>query len=109
MRLISGIIWNRIFKGMKLQMDATLQYVKGNEADWWPQVTPDDKNIPSPYNTYLHTDLPPTPISNASLAAITAAYNPIKTSCLFYIHDKKGNIHCSATYVGQLANIKKYY
>ncbi len=109
MNLISGIIWNRLFAGMKLQMDATLQYAKGNETNWWPQVNPSDKKIDSPYNTYIYADLPPTPISNPGLAAITAAYNPAKTTCLFYLHDKNGVIHCSATYAGHLKNIQKYY
>jgi UPF0755 protein len=110
MKLISGIIWNRIFKGMKLQMDATLQYAKGNEdVGWWPQVSPQDKKIDSPYNTYLHTDLPPSPIANPGLDAITAAYNPQKTNCMYYLHDKNGIIHCSATYEGHKANISKYY
>jgi UPF0755 protein len=110
MRLISGIIWNRIFKGMKLQMDATLQYAKGNEENgWWPEVDPKDKNIDSPYNTYMYTSLPPSAIANPGLAAIEAAYNPQKTSCLYYLHDKKGIIHCSATYEGHKKNIAKYY
>jgi UPF0755 protein len=110
MKLISGIIWNRIFKGMKLQMDATLQYAKGSEeAGWWPQVNPQDKNIDSPYNTYMYTELPPSPIASPGLAAIEAAYNPQKTNCLFYLHDKKGVIHCSATYEGHKKNIAKYY
>lgn len=109
MKLISGIIWNRLFKGMKLQMDATLQYAKGEEGDWWPTVEPEDKQINSPYNTYLHSSLPPTPIANPGISAISAAYNPQKTSCLFYLHDKKGNIHCSSTYQGHLNNIDKYY
>ncbi len=110
MRLISGIIWNRLFNGMKLQMDATLQYAKGNEEDgWWPTIGPDDKNIDSPYNTYLHTSLPPYPIANPGLAALEAAYNPQKTNCLFYIHDKNRNIHCSTTYAQHLKNIAKYY
>lgn len=110
MRLISGIIWNRIFAGMKLQMDATLQYAKGNEEDgWWPKVIPEDKNIESPYNTYMYNSLPPTPIANPGIAAIEAAYNPQKTSCMFYLHDKKGNIHCSKTYSEHKKNIEKYY
>jgi UPF0755 protein len=110
MKLISGIIWNRIFKGMKLQMDATLQYAKGSEeTGWWPQVNPQDKNIDSPYNTYMYTELPPSPIASPGLAAIEAAYNPQKTNCLFYLHDKKGVIHCSATYEGHKKNIAKYY
>lgn len=109
MKLISGIIWNRLFSGMKLQMDATLQYAKGSEENgWWGKVKSADKNILSSYNTYLHVGLPPTPIANPGLAAIDAAYNPQKTSCIFYIHDKKGRIHCSATYEGHKANIAKY-
>jgi UPF0755 protein len=107
MKLISGIIWNRIFSGMKLQIDATLQYAKGDENLWWPQVTPKDKSIDSPFNTYMYA-MPPTPIANPGMAAIEAAYNPQKTSCLFYLHDKNRNIHCAATYAQHLINIKKY-
>ncbi len=109
MKLISGIIWNRLFDGMKLQMDATLQYAKGSEEDgWWTHVSPKDKNIVSSYNTYLHTGLPPTPIANPGLAAIEAAYNPEKTSCIFYLHDKQGKIHCTKTYAEHKKNIEKY-
>lgn len=82
MKLISGIIWNRVFDGMKLQIDATLQYAKGTEEKWWPQVVSKDKNIKSPYNTYIY-DMPPAPIASPGLAAIEAAYNPQKTSCMF--------------------------
>jgi UPF0755 protein len=109
MRLISGIIWNRIFKGMKLQMDATLQYAKGTSTNWWPTVLPADTKIASLYNTYIYPSLPPSPIDSPGLDAISAAYNPQTTSCIFYIHDKSGNIHCSATYQGHLNNIAKYY
>ncbi len=110
MRIISGIIWNRIFKGMNLQMDATLQYAKGSkESGWWPKVIPEDKFIKSPYNTYQNGGFPPTPISNPSIAAISAALNPQKTDCLFYLHDRLRRIHCSETYDEHLANIEKYY
>lgn len=110
MRLISGIIWNRIFLGMKLQMDATLQYAKGTEEDgWWPRVNPEDKDIESLYNTYMYNSLPPTAIASPGIAALEAAYNPQKTSCIFYLHDKKGIIHCSKTYEQHKANIAKYY
>ena len=90
MKLISGIIWN----GMKLQIDATVQYAKGNEEDgWWEQVNKGDTKINSPYNTYLYAGLPPGAIDNPGLDAIEAAYNPQKTDCLFYLHDKHGQIH----------------
>lgn len=110
MRLISGIIWNRIFNGMSLDIDATLQYAKGTEKiGWWPKVVPNDKYIDSPYNTYQNKGLPPSPISSPSIAAIQAALNPKKTECLFYLHDKRRNIHCSVTYKEHVANINRYY
>lgn len=123
MNIISGVIWNRIFKGMSLDMDATLQYVKANEQEkklasventstssviWWPKVESKDKYIDSPFNTYQNEGLPPTAISNPSLAAIKAAFNPAKTDCLFYIHDNTRNIHCAATYAVHKQNVQKY-
>lgn len=108
MNLISGIIWNRLFAGMPLQIDATLQYVKGSKSDgWWTEVDSADKNLKSPYNTYLNKGLPPTPISNPGTAAIAAALAPQKTSCLFYLHEN-GEIHCSKTYAGHKDNIAAY-
>jgi uncharacterized YceG family protein len=116
MRVISGIIWNRLFNNMNLQIDATLQYAKANEpgkvassGTWWGAVVPKDKYISSPYNTYEHAGLPPGPIANPSLAAVLAALNPVKTSCLFYFHDSHGVFHCSNTYAEHVALLKKYY
>jgi UPF0755 protein len=110
MRLISGIIWNRISRGMKLQVDATLQYAKGSEEEgWWPRVRPEDKKIQSPYNTYLYEGLPAGAISNPGPDAIYAAYNPQKTNCLFYLHDRSKRIHCAETYAGHKRNIDMYY
>ncbi len=107
MRLISGIIWNRVFAGMKLQIDATLQYAKGEEELWWPRVDPRDKYIESPFNTYKY-NIPPSPIASPGIAAIEAAYNPQKTSCMFYLHDKYRRIHCSRTYEEHKAKIKRH-
>lgn len=113
MRMISGIIWNRLWKGMNLQIDATLQYAKADTDSkvktWWPPVVPKDKYIKSPYNTYQNKGLPPGPIANPSVAAVIAALNPKKTDCLFYFHDKKGEFHCAATYKEHVALLKKYY
>ncbi len=108
MNLISGVIWNRIFRGMNLEMDATLQFVKGTPTNWWPQVRGEDKYIESPFNTYQNKGLPPTAIANPSLAAIEAAYNPTKTDCIFYLHDKEGDIHCTNNYQAHKDNVQKY-
>lgn len=108
MNLISGIIWNRIFRGMDLEMDATLQYVKGTSTNWWPQVKSADKYIDSPFNTYQNGGLPPTAISNPGISAIAAAYNPQKTDCIFYLHDNDGQIHCTSNYKAHKENVQKY-
>ncbi|MDE2173429.1 MAG: endolytic transglycosylase MltG [Patescibacteria group bacterium] len=112
MRLISGVIWNRLFINMNIQIDATLQYAKADRTaagSWWPRIVPADRFIKSPYNTYLHSGLPPTPIASPSVAAILAALNPVKTSCLFYFHDASGKFHCSDTYAEHVALLKQYY
>ena len=112
MRLVSGIIWNRIFAGMNLQLDSTLQYAKATKqstALWWPPVSPHDKYIKSPYNTYLNNGLPPTPIASPSVEAVLAALNPVKTDCFFYFSDAQGNFHCSQTYQQHKALIDRYY
>jgi cell division protein YceG involved in septum cleavage len=112
MREISGVIWNRLFTDMPLQLDATLQYAKANKANeksWWPVPKPADKYIKSPFNTYSNKGLPPTPIANPSSAAVLAALNPIPTDCVYYFHDKKSNYHCSVTYEEHVRKLKQMY
>lgn len=108
MRLISGVIYNRLELGMPLQIDATLQYAKGDEEEWWPVPQSEDKYIDSPYNTYENDGLPPSPIATPGKSAILAALNPSSTDCVFYLHDKRGNIHCSTTYSGHKRNVAWY-
>jgi uncharacterized YceG family protein len=112
MRYISGVIWNRLFIDMPLQLDATLQYARGSKASesrWWPRVLPRDKFIESPYNTYEHSGLPPTPIANPSAEAVIAALNPRITKCMFYFHDSKGKFYCTETYEEHVAKLKEIY
>jgi UPF0755 protein len=108
MPLIAGIIWNRLLKGMKLEIDATVQYALGREGNWWPKIKPEDYKIDSPYNTYLYKGKPPTPICNPGISAIKAVLEPKETEYLYYLHDEKGNIHLAKTYEEHLLNIEKY-
>lgn len=109
MAIISGVIQNRLKAGMPLAIDATLQYMEGNEADgWWAPPRKAGSYGNSPFNTYKNKGLPPHPIANPGLASIEAALNPTATNCLFYIHDNNGKMHCSPTYKGQQANVAKY-
>lgn len=112
MRIISGIIWNRLFLGMPLQIDATVQYVKASTYPgngWWPQIKLGDQRRRSVYNTYLNKGLPPGPIASPSVASVIAALNPKSTPCIFYFHDDYGNFYCSETYEDHVAKLKKIY
>lgn len=109
MPLIAGIMWNRLDDDMRLQIDASLQYAKGNEEDgWWRAPTSEDKYIDSDFNTYQHEGLPPAPIANPGLDSIKAVLYPEATSCMYYLHDYRGIIHCSPSYAGHVANIREY-
>lgn len=109
MKLISGILWNRLLGRQKLEVDATVQYAKGKtDGKWWPPVFGSDiRDIDSPYNTYKYMGLPPHPIANPSLEAIEAALNPMDTDCFYYLHAHR-QIYCSKTYEEHLDNIEKY-
>lgn len=110
--VIAGILLNRYKQNMALQVDATLQFALGYqpfEKSWWKkELSEDDKNINSPYNTYENPGLPPGPISNPGLAAIKAAIYPATTEYLYYLHDKTGAVHYAKTIEEHNANIRKY-
>ncbi|MCQ2550895.1 MAG: endolytic transglycosylase MltG [Clostridia bacterium] len=84
--LVSSVIYNRLKKGMMLQMDSTVSYLlKDNRVN----LTNQDIAIDSPYNTYKYDGLPPTPIGNSGASAIKAAFNPEKTDYLFFVLSEK--------------------
>lgn len=103
--LVAGILWNRIKLGMPLQVDAVFGYIF-NRATYSP--SPADLKVASPYNTYLHTGLPPGPIDNPGLDTLEAAVNPTKTSYLYYLTGHDGLMHYATTYPGHQANLRKY-
>lgn len=110
MPLIAGVLWNRLLKDQKLDIDATIQYaIGGKNGKWWPRITGSDiRNTDSRFNTYIYKGLPPHPISNPGLTAIKAVLNPEQTDCFYYLHDRNRKIHCSITYEEHLDNIEKY-
>ena len=74
---IARVIYNRLFFGMPLQIDASLYYQQDGDLPF-----SELREIDTPYNTYLHTGLPPTPIANPGRASIEAALNPAPTPSL---------------------------
>lgn len=105
-RMIAGVLWNRINRGMPLQVDATFAYTIGKGTF---QLTMKDLTTPSPYNTYVNKGLPPTPIGSPSLDSLTAAVTPTKNDFLYFLADKHGVTHFCKNYACQLANKARYF
>lgn len=110
--LVASVILNRLNIGMKLDIDATVQYALGyqeNQKSWWKkELTKDDLNINSTYNTYKNRGLPPAPISNPGLAVLQAVVNAPDTDYLYYISDRNGRNHYARTFEEHNKNIIKY-
>lgn len=110
MKLVASILKHRLSIGMPLQVDASLQYLKAESGGgrWWLTPLAGDKNIDSPFNTYLYSGLPPAPICNPGYQAILASLNPEPTTMLFYLHDKDGRMHIAETLSQHNLNINQY-
>ena len=79
--LFSSVIHNRLDDGWKLQLDSTLHYIKGTSTF---DLTYDDMEIDSPYNTYLYEGLPAGPICSPGKASLEAALNPSSTNYWYW-------------------------
>ncbi len=102
--VISSIFHNRLRVGMRLQSDATVNYVtkKGDAA-----ALIEDTLIQSPYNTYQSDGLPPTPINNPGINSLKAALYPDQTGFFFFFHDDSGNSYLSVTYEEHLNKVRE--
>jgi UPF0755 protein len=103
---IARVIYNRLAKGMPLQIDATVEYALG---EYKSKLTLEDLKVSSAYNTYLHRGLPPTPIANPGLAALEAALSPAKGKWLYYVLiDAQGHHAFTASY-DEFLKLKQQY
>lgn len=103
--IVSGVLWNRISKGMPLQVDATFMYLIGKKSS---ELTAADLKMKSTYNTYTNKGLPAGPIGNPGIAAIRAAVHPTASSYLYYLSDDNGGMHYAKTFDEHIANKAKY-
>ena len=105
MNIVSGIFWNRMRDGMRLESDATLTYVLRDKV---AAHSSKDLKLDSPYNSYLYAGLPPGPIGNPGIKAIEAAINPAKTDYYFFLTGNSGKTFFAKTYAEHLTNKRKY-
>ncbi len=102
---VAGVFWHRLQIGMRLESDATVNYVLGTSRR---QPTFADTEVEHPYNTYRNAGLPPGPIGNPGMDAIMAAIHPTDTEYLFFLHKPNYEIVLSRTFADHLAAKARY-
>lgn len=91
---VSRVTYNRLRDGMELQYDSTINYVQNEPTI---RTNSEDRERPGPYNSYMNTGLPPTPISSPSKEALAAAVAPEEGEWLFFVRCEKNGMSCFAT------------
>ena len=107
---ISSVIYNRLNKKMKLQIDATVIYALTNgEYSMKRNLLLKDLKIDHPYNTYIYNGLPPKPISYVGKETLDIIFENYKTDFLFYFFNKSLNRHIfSKTYEEHRKKLNDY-
>jgi UPF0755 protein len=102
---VARVIFNRLERGMPLQMDSTINYAL-NRATL--KTTTSDTRLDSPYNSYQRMGLPPTPIDNPGEDAMRAAINPPPGDWLYFVTVKPGDTRFAATYEEHQRNVAEF-
>jgi UPF0755 protein len=105
MPLMASVIENRLAKGMRLQMDSTLNYGKNSHKIVTSKRIKTDRSY---YNTYKYSGIPPTPLCTVSLEALESALNPSKSDYLYFMLNKKGKHDFSSSYEAHKKNIRAF-
>lgn len=102
--IVAGVIENRLKKGMRLQIDASINY---GLQKWRPLARSEYRTVDSPYNLYRNDGLPPTPICSPTIATIRDTLNPRSHSYLYYVALPTGESLFSESFDEHRQNIKR--
>jgi UPF0755 protein len=105
---VSRVIYNRLDKHMKLQLDSTVHYATGSVGR--VGTTDAERGSSSPYNTYVHLGLPPTPISAPGGDALQAALHPASGSWLYFVttNPDTGLTKFATSYAEHLKHVQEF-
>ncbi len=103
--IVSGVYYNRLKKGIRLQADPTIQFILPNGPR---PLKYSDLKRQSPYNTYMNSGLPPGPVNNPGLASIRAALYPQKHKYLFFVANGEGGHTFTKNYKEHLKAVREY-
>jgi UPF0755 protein len=113
--IIAGVFLRRLRLGIPLEADPTVQYALGSDPEsvaehgyWKKELTQQDLEIDSPYNTYRRTGLPPGPIANPGLDSIVAVVRPAQTNYLYFVAKPDGSHAFAETLEEHLRNVELY-
>lgn len=93
--LMASVIENRLAKGMRLEIDSTINYIFDYQKK---RILYKDLEVESPYNSYRNFGLPPGPICSPTKDSVEAAYHPAQTEYYFFVTKGGGAHHFSKTY-----------
>ncbi|MDX2560576.1 endolytic transglycosylase MltG [Streptomyces sp. TX20-6-3] len=105
MSKVARVVHNRLARGMALQMDSTLNYALGRST---VDTTLEDTRLRSPYNTYEHKGLPPTPIGNPGDQAMDAVIRPADGDWLYFVTVTPGDTRFTADYAAHQVNVAEF-
>jgi UPF0755 protein len=104
--IVSDILWSRIARGMRLQVDSSVHYVTGKTGNVF--TSDEDRHSSSPWNTYEHVGLPLGPIGNPALDAIRSALYPEKNDYLYFLTGNDGKNYFAKTLDEHNQNVYRY-
>ncbi|MDH6217996.1 endolytic transglycosylase MltG [Streptomyces pseudovenezuelae] len=102
---VARVVFNRLERGMPLQMDSTLNYALNRST---LRTTADDTRIDNPYNSYMRMGLPPTPIDNPGEDAMRAAITPTPGDWLYFVTVKPGDTRFTADFAEHQRNVAEF-
>jgi len=106
--LVAAVYLRRLARGMRLQCDPTIVYAKKLEGKWDGRIHRRDLRWDHPYNTYVHSGLPPGPIASPGLASLLAVLHPRDEGYLYFVARGDGTHVFSRTFREHLAAVRRY-
>ncbi|MFJ8045854.1 endolytic transglycosylase MltG [Kitasatospora sp. NPDC096147] len=105
MAKVARVVLNRLAKQMPLQFDSTINYALGRST---LTTTATDTKLDSPFNTYLHQGLPPTPIANPGRDGLQAAVQPAEGDWLYFVTVAKGDTRFTDSFEQHQRNVAEF-
>lgn len=107
-RLVAAVLVNRLKRGMRLQSDPTVQYDTAESPAEPKPITKIELKTKTPWNTYVISGLPKTPICNPGQESIMAALHPAESDYLYFVSDGKGGLRFAKTLDAHNRNVRLF-